>query len=92
MDAPREPAVGRCRLDAAVEIPSHAPLLRAMRRIRPIDADQEASNQMGVMGELFLPFIAFLRERHQISAEMVHSQNQRSVFISADQKTAAFLP
>ncbi|MCA9425110.1 MAG: ATP--guanido phosphotransferase, partial [Candidatus Omnitrophica bacterium] len=35
--------------------------------------------------------LAFLRERHQISAEMVHSQNQRSVFISADQKTAAMV-
>lgn len=35
--------------------------------------------------------LAFLRERHQISSEMVHSQNQRSVFVSPDQRVAAMV-
>lgn len=35
--------------------------------------------------------LAFLRERHQISAEMVHSQNQRSVFVAPDQRVAAMV-
>ncbi len=35
--------------------------------------------------------LSFLRERHQISSEMVHSQNQRSVFVSNDQRVAAMV-
>ena len=33
-------------------------LLAAMRTIRPIEADQQGENQAGIMGDLFLPFLA----------------------------------
>jgi AcrR family transcriptional regulator len=47
-----------CYLEAAEAIPAHAGLLRAMRSIRPIEADQQGENQVGIMAELFLPFLA----------------------------------
>jgi len=42
-------------IDAAEEIPSHAGLLEAMREIRTIDADQSASNNITVIGDLLAP-------------------------------------
>lgn len=44
-------------LDAAEEIPSHAGLLKAMRAIRTIEADQSRSHDVSVIGDLFAPFL-----------------------------------
>jgi len=42
-------------LDAAEAIPAHSGLLRAMRAIRPIEADQAGSAEVDVIGELIGP-------------------------------------
>ena len=44
-------------LDAAEAIPAHSGLLRAMRSIRPVAADQSA-NEDGIVSQIFAPFIA----------------------------------
>ncbi|MBO6717572.1 MAG: TetR/AcrR family transcriptional regulator [Rhizobiaceae bacterium] len=44
-------------LDAAEAVPAHAGLLRAMRLIRPVAADQSA-NEDRVTTEIFAPFLA----------------------------------
>ncbi len=44
-------------LAAAEAIPAHSGLLRAMRGIRPIAADQRV-NADGIVGEIFVPFLA----------------------------------
>lgn len=44
-------------LDAAEAIPSHAGLLKAMRAIRPVDADQR-DERSGVIAEIIAPFLA----------------------------------
>lgn len=45
-------------LSAAEAVPAHVGLLRAMRAIRPIEADQKGDAQQGIMYELFMPFLA----------------------------------
>ncbi len=44
-------------LDAAEAVPAHAGLLRAMRAIRPVAADQDA-NEDRVIADIFAPFLA----------------------------------
>jgi AcrR family transcriptional regulator len=44
-------------LEAAEAVPSHSGLLRAMRALRPVAADQEA-NEDRVSSEIFAPFLA----------------------------------
>lgn len=44
-------------LEAAEAIPAHSGLLRAMRAIRPVEADQDA-NRSRIVDELFAPFFA----------------------------------
>ncbi|HHZ08375.1 MAG TPA: TetR/AcrR family transcriptional regulator [Rhizobiales bacterium] len=44
-------------LDAAEAIPSHAGLLKAMRAIRPVEADQ-SDERSGVVAEILAPFLA----------------------------------
>ena len=41
---------------SAEAIPSHAGLLKAMRAIRPIEADQTGNNETTIVGGLLLPF------------------------------------
>ncbi len=43
-------------LSTAEAIPSHAGLLKAMRAIRPIEADQTGNNETTIVGGLLLPF------------------------------------
>lgn len=43
-------------LDTAVSIPSHAGLLKAMRTIRPVEADQSGNNDVTITGDLIAPF------------------------------------
>lgn len=47
----------RSYLSAANQIPSHAPLLRAMRTIRPIEADIDSAEHR-INNELLVPFLA----------------------------------
>ncbi|CAG1009265.1 MAG: TetR/AcrR family transcriptional regulator [Rhizobiaceae bacterium] len=44
-------------LEAAEAIPSHAGLLKAMRAIRPVEADH-SDERSGVIGEILAPFLA----------------------------------
>jgi len=43
-------------LATAETIPSHAGLLKAMRAIRPVEADQTGNNEVTIVGGLLLPF------------------------------------
>lgn len=43
-------------LATAETIPSHAGLLKAMRAIRPIEADQSGNNEVTIVGALLSPF------------------------------------
>jgi AcrR family transcriptional regulator len=54
---PREAAnvLLRRYLDAAEAIPAHSGLLRAMRAIRPIEADQSGSTEVDIIGRLIAP-------------------------------------
>jgi AcrR family transcriptional regulator len=45
-------------LDTADSIPAHKGLLKAMRAIRPIEADQSGGNEMTIVGGLLVPFWA----------------------------------
>lgn len=44
-------------LDTAEAIPAHSGLLKAMRAIRPIEADQSGGNEASVVGDLLAPFL-----------------------------------
>lgn len=43
-------------LETAEAIPAHAGLLRAMRALRPVEADQAGNNEITIVGDLLLPF------------------------------------
>ncbi|MGE0283896.1 MAG: TetR/AcrR family transcriptional regulator [Rhizobiaceae bacterium] len=43
-------------LETAEKTPGHAGLLKAMRAIRPIEADQSGNNEVTIVGALLLPF------------------------------------
>lgn len=43
-------------LTTADSIPGHAGLLKAMRAIRPIEADQSGNNEVTIVGGLLMPF------------------------------------
>lgn len=58
-------------LEAAEAVPAHAGLLRAMRTIRPVAADQGA-NEDRVTGEIFAPFIARYAPSVDASPEALH--------------------
>jgi AcrR family transcriptional regulator len=45
-------------LSAAEAVPAHVGLLKAMRAIRPIEADQKGDAQQGILYDLFMPFLA----------------------------------
>lgn len=63
-------------LDAAEAIPAHSGLLRAMRAIRPIEADQAGSAEVDVIGELIGPALGrFLPGNALVDPESLRFMN-----------------
>lgn len=44
-------------LETAESLPAHAGLLRAMRAIRPVEADQSGNNEVTIVGDIVAPFL-----------------------------------
>lgn len=63
-------------LDAAEAIPAHAGLLRAMRAIRPIEADQTGSSAVDMARDLIAPALArFVPDAGAVPAERLQLIN-----------------
>lgn len=59
-------------LDAAEAIPAHAGLLKAMRAIRTIEADQTGASEMSVVGSIFEPFFGKFAPQAAANPERLH--------------------
>ncbi len=62
-------------LDAANAIPAHAGLLKAMRGIRTVEADQTGSNEVTVIGSLIAPFMEKFAPDADIDSSRLHFMN-----------------
>ena len=51
-------------LATAESIPGHAGLLKAMRALRPIEADQSGNNAVTIVDSLLAPFLARYADDH----------------------------
>ena len=59
-------------LDAAEAIPAHAGLLKAMRAIRTIEADQTGASEMSIVESIFAPFFGKYAPQAAAKPERLH--------------------